>query len=1388
MLIFAHAGSAQSPHINFTALSSKDGLLSNTVNAIIKDRYGLMWFATDDGLNKFDGANFIVYRHIPGDTTSLRANEVLALHEDKAGNLWIGTSGGSLSRYDREKDLFIHYPGKDSIPGLPSNAVVRGIHSDHAGNVWIAQFEHLFMLDPVSGGITGIDLAAADDGMQVPKVLMCVFVDSKQRVWTGTSNGLYLYDKASRTIKRFQHASNQPLSLINNDIKAIAEDRNGDIWIGTMQGLCTYRRDGAGFNAFHGLGDERMTPGSNEIACIAADDEGNLWVGTAEGLHVINIKSQTVATHVPRGKHTYSLTSKSIRCVYIDKQGIYWLGTFRGGINKYDRNLNLFDVKLSSAIFGNSHPPPIISAFVEDRQGNIFMGTDGGGLFRFNRKTEQVSPADLELPVPNDKPLSILALHQSRDDKLYIATYAQGLVILDRATGKYRHLKHGAGPDGLSSNDIFCIKEDSKGNIWIGTNGEGVNLLKDGKVVARFTPRPRPDAANETFLPGNPYIRAIEEDGAGNIWIGSHGGGIVVYAPRSGQWTTYTQNNSQLPGDKIQVLLCDSRGNMWVGTYGEGLSLFDKKQRQFINFSEKDGLQNATVYHIIEDLNGLLWLSTNTGISSFDMAEKRFRNYTHHNGIQNNNFVHTSGIRLSGGELMFGGLDGFNYFNPDQLAVNRNVPAVLLTDLKVSNKTVVPGDGAPIKAHISVAHEIRLEYKQNFTLGFVALNYTIPKQNRYAYMLEGFDKDWNYTGTANTASYTNLDPGEYTFHVKAGNNDGIWSTKDTVIKIYVRPPFWRTTYAYLFYLAVIGGLLLYSRHRGITRLRKKFLLEQEREETRRLQELDRLKIKFLTNLSHDFRTPISLIMGPVDQLIAGEPAGSRLEKLNMIKRNARRLLNLVSQLLDFRKMEEHELRLQLSEGEFVSFVKEVTGSFRDFAEKKHIDLVFRSSLPKLDALFDHDKIERILFNLLSNAFKFTLEEGSVIVELEEIDSPAEPGQTWVSIKVTDTGVGIPGEKKDQIFERFFQTSTTAAILNQGTGIGLSITKEFIKMHGGTISVESEAGKGAAFIIRIPLKSAAGQAPALQVEPAGELSCEEEALPPALQVEQAVELSFAEDAPLPAITTAASEAQPSTADMPLVLLVEDNEDFRFYLKDNLRSSCKVIEAADGKEGWQKALALHPELIVSDISMPQMDGISLLQKLKADKRTSHIPVILLTALANEDQQIAGLETGANDYITKPFNSEMLHARIRNLLQLNYTLKNTYSRHIKVLTPEVDVASSGEKLMNRIVSYLEEHLNSSQLSVESLSREVGMSRSSLYSRLLELTGQTPVEYIRSYRLEKAAALMEKSDMTIAEIAYQVGFSTPNYFAKSFKAKFNMLPSEFIAHNRKGDRDGSN
>ncbi|WP_207513706.1 hybrid sensor histidine kinase/response regulator transcription factor [Longitalea luteola] len=1351
------AGSAQIPHINFTSLTSEEGFLSNSVNAIIKDRQGLMWFATDDGLNRFDGTNFKVYRNRRGDTASLRSNEILALHEDKKGNLWIGTSGGGLNLYNRRKDNFQHFPVNKNVAGFTRNTVIRSICSDHLGNIWIAQFDGLYVLDPGLNRISKLELSSGKNGAPIKTTLLSVFEDSKHRIWVATDDGLFYYTRETNTFRQFVHNEADTSSISSNKVRAIAEDRSGNIWVGTADGLCMLKPGHDGFVIYRHSPGEPNSPSNNFINCITADEDGLLWIGTNDGLNVFNPKNQTFTVYTPENGNIHSLTARSIRCAYIDQQGIYWFGTFRGGINKYDKNINLFNLIPSSAFKGKNAIVPIISAFAENINGNAFIGTDAEGLFEFDRKTKSIRRVPLLLNNQPARQIAVLALQKSRDNKLYIGTFSHGVIIMDLVTGSLQYLNAGRRPANMNSNDIFSLFEDSRGNIWAGTNGDGLHVIRKNKVIARYTPFP-PSAANDYHLPVNGYIRAIMEDQQGNIWIGSHGGGLAVLHP-DGKWTVYTKDNSSLPNDKIHALLCDSRGRIWVGTFGGGLSLYDKSNNQFITYAEEDGLQNTTIYQILEDLQGTIWFSTNTGISSFDLQQQKFRNFTSYNGVQPNNFVHASGIRLSNGELFFGGLQGFNFFNPQALTVNRNVPIVLLTDLKISNKSVLPGYDSPIKEPITVAKEIRLDYKQNFALSFVALNYSIPKQNQYAYKLEGFDKDWNYTGQLNTASYTNLDPGEYFFLVKASNNDGVWNKGETLIKIYVRPPFWRTVYAYIFYLLAIGGLLLYIRHRGITKLRKQFALEQEREQSRRLLELDRLKLKFLTNLSHDFRTPISLIMGPVDQLIHESGKAEQLDKLNMIRRNARRLLNLVNQLLDFRKMEEHELRLQLSKGDFISYVKEVSESFKDLSERKHINFVFTSNIERMDVLFDHDKIERILFNLLSNAFKFTLEGGTISVEIYK-NALDNSDNNRVSIKVADTGIGIPKEKKDKIFERFFQHYPASAVLNQGTGIGLSITKEFVKMHGGEIEVESEPGQGTVFTIQLPLTP---------VEPAIEEKAELQAVETPDRLQQAAD-------------DEASMAVENNLTKPVsILLVEDNDDFRFYLKDNLRNSYQVLEAENGKEGWQKALASHPQLIVSDISMPEMDGISLVKKLKADKRTNHIPVILLTALTGDDQQVKGLETGANDYITKPFNFEVLNAKIKSLLELKSTLQSTYTKQIKVIGPEIDVTSSDEKLLQEIVTYLENNLSNTQLSVEGLSKHIGMSRSSLYTKLLQLTGETPVEYIRSFRLEKAAQLMQKSNMTISEIAYHVGFTTPNYFTKSFKSRFNMLPSEYISKMRK-------
>lgn len=1358
-------GYAQQQKVNFTSLNLKDGLSSNIVNTILKDRYGLMWFATEDGLNKYDGTNVTVYKQKSDDPTGLQANDIRALHEDKSGNLWVGSSGGSVSLYDRKKNSFINFPANTG-EGLSSD-VISSICSDYTGKIWVGTFSGLDVIDPSSKKIRKFTIRSKNQNIFPTTAVRCIYEDRKRRMWIGTNAGLYLYNRKANSFAFFQHLSN-PASLSGNFVYSITEDRFGDVWIGTKNGLSKLLPGAKGFQNFRHNANDPNTLSSNLILSLAANDANQLWIGTEDGLNIMDIKTGGITKYIPDSRDIYSLTGKSISCIYIDKQGIYWLGPFHGGVNKYDTNLNLFHLKQSNVFDPKGLNGSVVTSFAENGNGGIFVGTDGGGLHLFDRKTELFRHFKLSSTNGNvSGNLSIMTMEMTRSKKLYIGTYSQGLFVLDTRTEKVQQFKAGSNSGELNSNDIFCIKEDRNGKIWIGTNGGGVNVLNsDHQVVAKYGK----NVKGIDKYPINDFIRFIDEDDNGDIWIGSYGSGIAVFNPASEKFTLYDKSNSKLPNNLTMCVLKSRDGSIWIGTFSGGLSLFDRATKQFMTFSEKNGLNNATVYAIAEDRQGQIWVSTNRGISSFDRKTKKFTNYGVYNGVQNNNFVLGSGFSSSDGEIFFGGAEGFNYFNPEYFTKNKNVPSVLLTDLKIGNTSVIPSADGPIKEHISVVNTINLDYKQNFTLSFVSVNYTAPEQNRYAYRLEGFDKDWIEAGATKSVSYTNLDPGTYVFHVKASNNDGKWNTAETALKINVKPPFWRTAFAYVSYVLIVSGALLYIRHRGIQKLKMKFavvqekmkadqLREQERKEAERLRELDKLKIKFLTNLSHEFRTPLSLIMGPVDKLLSEKKEVDTTGSLTMIKRNTRRLLNLVNQILDFRKIEEHELRLNLSQADFVLFIKEVLESFNDLSERKQIKLVFKSQLKSFYTSFDQDKIERVLFNLLSNAFKFTPVGGTIALELEKNNQFGSIPESLLIIKVSDTGIGISATDKEKIFDRFFQIDTTASILNQGSGIGLSIAKEFVKMHGGNITVQSELGSGSSFIIQLPFSA---------TDAIDELTIDFSSSAESKPTDEAV------------IDT---EEVIDRMDIPSILLVEDNEDFRYYLKDSLSAFYKIYEAANGQEGWQKTLAHHPQVIVSDINMPFMNGIEFCCKVKSDKRTSHIPIILLTALTGEEEQIIGLETGANDYLTKPFNFEILNAKIKNLLFLNRTLKDTYTKQIKIQTPEVLIESHSDRLLNKVILYIEENLNNPRLSVEDLSKHVGMSRGSLYHKILELTGQSPVEYIRSVKLDKAVVLLEKSDLNISQIAYTVGFATPNYFAKSFKAKFNMQPSEFIQLRRKVD-----
>jgi signal transduction histidine kinase/ligand-binding sensor domain-containing protein/AraC-like DNA-binding protein len=1338
---------AQKNNFSFINFSSKDGLSSNNINAILKDHHGYMWFATDDGINKFDGVQFTVYKHHPDDSTSIGPGVVTAVQEDKAGNLWIGT-GRTLSLYQRDKNRFINHD-------FAGKGAIRSLCIDHSGNIWVGTYSGLYLFDPRTGKTKKFDSNPKRPDEMMNDAIISLFEDSHNRIWVGTITGLYLYMGSGTNFKKFAHDVNDPASVSDKIVRSIAEDANGNLWFGTNDGgLNMLLPDGKNFKHFRYNAADKTSLSSDRIYSIALENTGKLWLGTEAGLNIFDPVTATTERIENDPRNRYSLSGKSVRSVWIGKDGIYWIGTLLSGVNKYDKNLAVFNLRQSNPFDPYGLSSAAVTSFAEDGHGDIYLGTDAGKLNLYHRITGLFT----HIVLGTGHVQAILALARIGNE-IWIGTYADGLYVLNMLNGGTKHYTRGEGAADLSSNEIFCIKQDKKGKVWLGTNGDGLMMYDPANgTFKRFPPPKFPEPVREGGLPSNGFIRTIEEDAGGNLWIGSNGTGIVVFNNERNFFSLLNLKNSHLPSDYIMDIHADRANNIWVGTQGGGLCRYNRLAKSFTTYSEKEGLANGFVNKILEDDAGKFWISTNKGVSSFDAEQKKFKNYSHYNGLQQSPFTRASGLKTNDGELFFGGLDGFNYFNPSTLNTNRNIPALVLTDLKVSNQSVLPGDASPINEHISVAKEVRLNYKQNFSIDFAALNYTNPQESRYSYKLEGFDKDWNEIGYAKSAVYTNVDPGTYTFRVKAKSDDGLWNTPEKSITIIVSPPFWKTVYAYIFYCLIAGFVWWLLRYRSIRKIKNRFalekerfefrhMMEQERKEAERVHEFDQVKIKFLTNLSHEFRTPIALITEPVEKLLQEETAGKKQEQLSMISRNARRLLNLVNQLLDFRKLEENELKLNLTEGDMVSFIKDVGDSFKDISNRKHINFAFTSSLNHYYICFDRDKIERILFNLLSNAFKFTKADGNVWLNIEQ------SGEGFVKIIVGDTGVGMPADVQQKIFDRFFQGDENISIMNQGSGIGLSIIKEFVNLHGGKVTVESTQGMGSIFTVELPC---------------------------APITKNMEELTFATENGN-ARKTVAKEKNISELEKPTVLIIDDHEDFRSYLCDNLKPYYKIVEAADGKEGWQKTLSSHPQIIVSDINMPEMDGITLCQKIRADKRTGHIPVILLTALTGDENQVKGLNKGANDYLTKPFRFEILHIKIRNLLRLNQNLKNTYSRQLTVAAPEVEARSEDEKLLLSITQYIESNIDNPDLSVEELSKHIYMSRGTLYNKIVSLTGETPVELIRSIKLNKAAMLLENTDMKISEVGYEVGFTTPNYFARAFKAKFNISPSDYIQLKRK-------
>lgn len=1349
---------AQQDQIQFSRIDLSNGLSHNQVNSILKDSKGFLWFGTLSGLNRFDGYQFKTFKHDAVDTTSIVDDFITQIYELPDHKLYLETRSGP-NVYDNVSQGFIrNVKGYLSSLGIKAN-VIRDILRDQDGNFWFnAVDQGIYKYNSITRKTSHYRCGNQSTGLGQASV---------SAIQQGANGNIWIIHR-DKSVEMLDRRTGKVVLRINVLMKTNPQDfqdfklfvdRSSALWVYTMnnQHGIDYYDPQTGQGRYIDKGPGGLN--NNLINGILEDTNGRIWIGTDHGgVNLLDKRNFKIQYLVNREDDLKSLSQNSITSLYKDSSGIIWIGTFKKGISFYHPQILKFPLYHHQLSTPGGLTYDDVNRFVEDESGNIWIGTNGGGLFYFNRKTGGFKKYAHE--ASNSNSLSndiIVSLYIDKQKVLWIGSYFGGLDSFDGKTFKhYRHIPGQA--NSLSDDRVWDVLEDSKGRFLVATLSGGLNILdrRSGTFSQKLAGQPNSIGSNA--------ISCLLEDRQGNVWIGTSDGLDELRSDgRFVHFKNQPGNPNTLINNIVYDVMQDSYGFIWLATR-EGLSRLDPKSGKFMNFGKKEGLTELATLKILEDNSRNLWLSTANGLFKIMVKKLQpsglsysFRKYDEHDGLQGSAFNANAAYKTRAGELLFGGSNGFNLFKPANIRNDRTKPVIVISELQIGNKTVgiqEPVDGRVLlDKSIEFTKDLDLKYNENgLTFEFAALNFFNPRIIKYRYKLEGFDTHWQeLRGDIRRATYTNIDPGDYTFRVVSTDASGNWLNNEARIKVYISPPFWKTKLAYLFYIGCIGGTLFMMRRRGIQRAREEFMLEQERQQAKHLHELDMLKIKFLTNVSHEFRTPLSLIITPLERLIQ-QARDPEKKQLQMIQRNGRRLLNLVNQLLDFRRMEVQELKLQPKRGDLIVFLEELCLSFVDVADRKNIDLNYHSNRPSLITHFDYDKIERILFNVLSNAFKFTPHGGKVNVEVEVAATVPATEQTRLTIRIQDTGIGIDPAKKDLVFERFFQNEVPDSMVNQGSGIGLSITKEFVKLHGGTIAVESELNKGSTFTIDF-----------FFVE-------EQQERLPVLEKRQ---LLISPAVPEPAVLLESFAIDPKSK-KPIVMLVEDNDDFRFYLKDNLKEFYQIVEAVNGREGWQRVLSLHPDLVVSDVSMPEMNGIELCKKIKSDKRTAHLPVILLTALTNEDQQLNGLETGASDYMTKPFNFEILLSKIRNLLTQQALSKKTYQKQVEVKPVENQVESVDDRFIRQLCLQIEKHISDSAYSVDQLSADMNMSRVGLYKKILPLTGKSPVEYIRYYRLQKSRPLLE-SQLSIAEVAYQVGFSNPKHFSKYFKQEFDILPSVY-------------
>ena len=1321
MMLCVAALSAFAHGYMFRHLEVADGLSNNTVYAILQDKDGFMWFGTRGGLNRYDGYTFKVYRHLNNDPDALSDNCVKALLEAPEGWIWVKTER-AYSLFDKSRGVFVN-----DLTGLMKRLGSQSeqptyVYVDKAGYSWLfvagegvyryreGEKAKVFVLQenrlPVSG-ISAVNecrdgiLLLYDDG-----VLVCIGRDDLRLKWVKRD--------ISSQIPKGKYVQ---FSLFT--------DADDCVWIYSVLGLWVY--DAASMRWREDLAKHWKNQ-HDFVHAVVQDKSGRIWLAKDyDGIDVFDKKTGEVVKLTNREDDPRSLSHNTVYQLYADRNGLVWAGTYKKGISYYGESMFKF----------NMQEVGDITCVEQADEDHLWLGTNDDGLYRWDIRTGERESYERSRMASNP----IVTLLKARDGKLWVGTFNGGLFCIDKGkTVQY------TTRDGLLSNNVWDLLEDREGNLWLGYLDAGLQCLN-----------PR-TGETETYTPDNSglpdkMIASLSLSPDNTLVIGTVGVALMHLGDRKIEKMPVADGEKDDFG--VNQVFADSRGLVWIATL-EGLKMYNPKLRTLEDFSDVTGEEGEMISGITEDRRHDLWISSTRRMVHLKVSQAQEGGYAFEphvysdaDGLQNCDFNLRSIKTLANGMVVAGGLYGVNVFNPQEISYNKVLPKVLFSGLHLFDKEVEVGaeyDGNLIlPEELDKVRRVALDPEQNvFTIELATDNLNLPEKTIYRYQLDGTGNEWlSLPEGSNRITFTNLTHGSYTLRVKAVNSDGYEGEDVAQLRIVVRPPFWLSWWAYTLYILIGIGALLLARRSILRREREKFQMQQIEQESARKEEINQMKFRFFTNISHELRTPLTLIIAPLEELLRKSENDSQKDTLQLMYRNAQRLLMLVNQLLDFRKGEMSGHHLSLSEGDIVSYIHEVCNSFLLMADKKRIQFSFFSGVDSFSMAFDADKIGKVVMNLLSNAFKFTPEGGRVTVMLEYI----KDGKEWLEIKVSDTGIGIPDSEKEHVFDRFYQTEHQGAEETTGSGIGLSLVRDFVRLHEGTVEVFDNIGTGTVFVVHLPVThvNVLAELPKPMVMP--EDGNKEQG--------QAIE-------------------QTDRNNFPLVLVVDDNEDFRLFMRHSLELQYRVTLASNGREAWEKVQAEHPDLVISDVMMPGMDGNELCRLIKENKGTAHIPVILLTARQAVESKVKGLQTGADDYVTKPFNMIVLVLRIRKLIELS-RYKQATQTTIDPTPSDIVITSLDEKLIEKAIKYVEDNISRSDLSVEELSRELGMSRVHLYKKLLQITGKSPIEFIRVIRLKRAAQLLRESQLHVSEVAYEVGFNNPKYFSRYFNEEFGVLPSAY-------------